>query len=256
MYMAYYIHEHKRLNIPQVKIYSLEELWLQCMHIIGRDTPYTCANHAKSELQWQRMETFSATFSFMHHPRTHKLSWVDLGFRCMDTQVISNCTPSVISSLIKLLLSFVSYPAMLPNIQWYCFIRSNAAQHTMVLLHTQQCCPTYNGIVSYAAMLPNIQWYCFIRSNAAQHTMVLFHTQQCCPTYNGIVSYAAMLPNIQWNTQQCCPTYNGIVSYAAMLVQWCCFIRINAALHTMVLFHTQQCCPTYNGIVHEQCYNN
>ena len=75
-------------NIPQVKIYSVEELWLQYMHIIGRDTPYTCTNHAKSELQWQRMETFSATLSFIwHHPRNHKLSWVDLGFRCMDTQV-------------------------------------------------------------------------------------------------------------------------------------------------------------------------
>ena len=212
-----------------------------------------------------------------HHPRNHKLSWVDLGFRCMDTQVISNCTPSVISSLIKLLLSFVmfhmqqccptyngivsyaamlpntqwycfirsnaaqhtmAYAAMLPNIQWYCFIHSNAAQHTVVLFHTQQCCPAYNGIVSYAAMLPmqhtmayaamlpNVQWYCFIRSNAAQHTMVLFHTQQCCPC------------NIQWHMQQCCPTYNGIVSYASMLpyIQWYCFIRSNAALHTMVLF--------------------
>ena len=86
---------------------------------------------------------------------------------------LSNCTPSVISSLIKLLLSFVMF-------------------------HTQQCCPTYNGIVSYAAMLPNIQWYCFIRSSAAQHTM----------------AYTAMLPNIQWY----------------------CFIRSNAALRTMVLF--------------------
>ena len=61
--MVSYIHEHERLNIYTPS--EVEELWFQCMHIIGRDTPYTCANHAKSELQWQGMETFSDTFSSM-----------------------------------------------------------------------------------------------------------------------------------------------------------------------------------------------